>query len=97
MENKKDKQLVRVHILISGFVQGVCFRAEAKYNAQKFNIKGWIKNRPDGKVEILLEGKKENVDKIIDWCRIGPSGAVVSDVSIEWQKYLGEFEDFSVR
>jgi len=97
MENKNNKQLVRVHILISGFVQGVCFRAEAKYNAQKFSIKGWIKNRPDGKVEAFFEGDKLDVEKIIDWCKVGPSGAKVKDVSIEWQQYLGEFEEFSVK
>ncbi len=97
MEKQNKGKLVRAHIVISGLVQGVFFRAEAKYYAEKLNIKGWIKNTSGGKVEAVFEGDKSSVDKMIDWCKTGPAGAIVEDVLINWQEYLGEPKEFIVK
>ena len=52
---------------------------------------------PDGKVEAALEGNKENVEKVVEWARHGPSGAVVKNVEVNWEEYTGEFKDFSIQ
>ena len=88
---------VRAHIIISGRVQGVFFRYTMEQIASKFDVTGWAKNRFDGKVEAVLEGDKENVEKIIEWSHHGPSGAAVENVEVNWEKYTGEFKDFSIK
>ena len=90
--NKK----VRAHLYIEGLVQGVFFRRYTKEVAKKYNVKGWVKNLPDGRVEALLEGDKDNVDKVIEFCKKGPPGAIVDNVEIIWEEYKGEFEDFKI-
>ena len=67
-----------IHIRISGKVQGVFFRASAKEIADKLKITGWVKNTPEGDVEIMAEGVPDNIEKFIQWCKKGPSNAVVS-------------------
>lgn len=87
---------VRAHVIISGRVQGVFFRAHTRDFAEKFGVRGWVKNRPDGKVEALFEGDDEDVKAIIDWCRDGPPGAGVSDVDVRWDDYKGELKGFEI-
>jgi acylphosphatase len=88
---------IRAHIIISGRVQGVFFRFTMEDVAIGFNVTGWAKNRPNGKVEAILEGNKENVEKVIEWSHQGPSGAVVTNVEVNWEEYTGEFKDFSIK
>ena len=71
-----------VHLLIKGKVQGVYYRASAKDMATELGIKGWVKNMPDGNVEILACGNKEELEKFIEWCRQGPKRAVVKNLVI---------------
>ena len=73
----------RVHVYISGRVQGVFFRAETQRVAQGFNITGWVRNMADGRVEAVFEGKDENVDKMLDWCHTGPPAARVKEVDCD--------------
>lgn len=87
---------VRAQVIISGRVQGVFFRAHTRDFARKFGVKGWVKNRPDGKVEALFEGDEEDVKAVIDWCNDGPPAAAVSDVNVRWDDYKGEFKGFDV-
>ncbi len=87
---------VRAHVIISGMVQGVCFRAETRYQALALGVTGWVKNRPEGSVEGLFEGKREDVEKLISWCRQGPPEAEVSDVAVAWESYRGEFPKFRI-
>ena len=87
---------IRTKVIISGIVQGVLFRYHTCKQAEKINLTGWVKNRRDGKVEILVEGEKENIEELITWCRQGPPGALVKDVKVEWQEYKGEFNHFSI-
>ncbi|RJP87638.1 MAG: acylphosphatase [Desulfobacteraceae bacterium] len=86
-----------VHVMIRGRVQGVCFRMETRKAAIQVNVRGWVKNRPDGAVEGVFEGTPENVEALINWCRRGPRMASVSDVVVRDLDYTGEYEDFSIR
>lgn len=94
--NKKGKK-ARAHLLISGRVQGVAFRYYAQDIAQSLEIKGWVRNCWDGKVEIVMEGEEEKVEQLINWCYRGPGSAIVEKVDIEWEKYIGEFNFFGSR
>jgi len=68
------------HLVIRGRVQGVSFRAWTVRQAQSRGVDGWIRNREDGGVEAILAGDADEVKKIVDACRYGPAGAVVTDV-----------------
>lgn len=87
----------RVYLLIEGRVQGVFFRTTARDVARRLGVKGWIRNRWDGKVELILEGDEDRVNKMIDWCHQGPPGALVSGVEIKPQPFKGEFNSFTIR
>jgi acylphosphatase len=84
-----------VHIEISGKVHGVFFRATAKEMAKLHDISGWIKNNRSGKVEALVTGKEEDIEKFISWCRIGPDRAAVEKV-ITTEKELQIFDKFEI-
>jgi len=88
---------VRAHIFVSGRVQGVFFRVETRYEAMKRNVAGWVRNTSGGRVEAIFEGEREDVEKLIDFCRKGPSGARVTKVDVQWEEYSGEFKDFKIR
>lgn len=89
--------LVRAHVFVSGRVQGVFFRTEAQDEAIRRNVAGWVRNLHDGRVEAVFEGEKENVDRLIEFCRRGPPGARVTKVDVSWEHYTGEFRGFQVR
>jgi len=57
---------------------------------------GWVKNTPDGKVEIVAEGDKEKLEELIAWCKKGPLFAKVENVEVEWQESTGEFSSFEI-
>jgi len=88
---------VRAHIFVSGRVQGVFFRVETRYEAMKRNVAGWVRNTSGGRVEAIFEGERKDVEKLIDFCRKGSSGARVTKVDVQWEKYSGEFKDFKIR
>ena len=94
MADPQDR--VRVRVTIEGRVQGVFFRASTVEEAVRLRLKGWVRNCPDGSVEVLAEGTKENVDALVQWCRQGPPGAHVHAVRVTWEDYRGEFQDFRV-
>ena len=89
--------MVRAHVVISGFVQGIFFRHNTRVCADEFGVRGWVKNRMDGKVEAVFEGEKEKVDGLIRWCHRGPSGARVTEVNVDWEDYRDEFDSFSIK
>lgn len=88
---------VRAHIFVSGFVQGVFFRAETRGKAQELNINGWVRNTKDGKVEAVFEGERDGVEKIIEWAKRGPPPAVVKKVDVVWEEYKDDFKNFELR
>ena len=87
---------VRAHVLISGRVQGVFFRARTMERALRAGLTGWVCNLPDGRVEAVFEGEEEAVKALIDFCRQGPRGAVVTDVDVKWEPFTGEFKEFGI-
>lgn len=88
--------MLRAHVYVYGRVQGVFFRASTRDEAKAIGIKGWVKNRHNGSVEAVFEGEKDTVDKIVKWCKKGPAGAYVERVDVSWDKYLGEFDEFTI-
>ena len=87
----------RVNVIIHGRVQGVFYRASAREKAIELGLTGWVKNRVDKKVEVVAEGDKKQLDNLIEWCRVGPPDAYVTEVEVKWEPYTGEFRDFSVK
>lgn len=86
----------RLHLFVSGIVQGVYFRQSLKETADKNNVLGWVQNLPDQGVEAVLEGEESNVDAVVDWSHFGPAGAVVEDLKIIDEPYKGEFSNFEI-
>lgn len=87
----------RLHLWVSGRVQGVCFRFYAQREAQELGLSGWITNLPDGRVEIVAEGAREQRDKLAAWCRHGPPYATVAHVDQRDEEATGEFSGFRIR
>ena len=85
----------RAHVIVSGRVQGVFYRAEARDKAVNISVSGWVRNLPGGGVEAVFEGGKDKVEQMIEWCKKGPSGARVDGVSVSWEPE--GFEGFEVR
>lgn len=88
---------VRAHVYISGRVQGVFFRDSTRQKARELGVRGWVKNLPDGRVEAVFEGDREAVEALIRWCHVGPPLARVEKVEVQYEPYLGEFDDFEIR
>ncbi|MCG6909127.1 MAG: acylphosphatase [Deltaproteobacteria bacterium] len=87
---------VRAHAIITGRVQGVCFRMETCRALERLDVSGWVRNKRDGSVEAVFEGEQADVDAALGWCRQGPRLSRVDDVRITWQDYIGEFPGFDV-
>ena len=86
----------RIHMLIRGRVQGVFFRASAQREARRLGITGWVKNRPDGSIELLAEGDEDSIKELSSWANHGPSAARVDGVDVRWRGYTGEFPEFLI-
>lgn len=86
----------RMHLLIEGRVQGVCYRMEACAEARKLGLTGWIRNLGDGRVEITAEGDETDLATMLQWCGTGPMFANVTDVQADYGDVSGEFEEFTV-
>ena len=86
----------RIRIFVTGRVQGVFFRQTLKIMAKKNDVLGWVKNLKDGRVESVIEGDAENVSIIVEWIHGGPANAIVEDVEIRNEKFVGEFLKFDV-
>lgn len=78
-------------------VQGVFFRANTVAAARRLSLSGFVRNLPDGSVEVIAEGEKEPLQSLLEWCSHGPEGASVSKIEHEWEKENNEFKGFSVR
>lgn len=87
---------VRAHVIFSGRVQGVWFRANTRGKAAELGVTGWVRNLPDGTVEAVLEGEKSLVGELIDWCRTSQPHARVDSAMMEWQEFSGDFTDFEI-
>jgi len=86
----------RAHIFVYGIVQGVGFRMFTYKIAKNLGLKGFVRNLPDGRVEIVVEGEEERIRELIRNVEKGPPLARVDKLSIEWEEYKGEFKDFRI-
>ena len=86
----------KIHVVVSGRVQGVFFRYFTKENAEKLGLCGWVKNTRDGKVELVAEGEKDNLETLIGKLKEGPPMSKVKDLEIEWGDFTGGFDEFKV-
>ncbi len=86
----------RIHIYYSGHVQGVGFRYTTRETASSLGLSGWVKNLPDGRVEVVAEGGKEDIEKFLAGMESGPLGQYIKDKQISWQEPGHEFREFDI-
>lgn len=89
-------ELKRVRVRVLGRVQGVGFRHVAVREARKWNVSGWVANRPDGSVELEIQGIPEAVDRMLQWCGRGPATAFVREVRVDEWPPREDMEGFTV-
>jgi acylphosphatase len=97
MAGAEEAGYERAHVYVSGKVQGVFFRDSARERAEKLGLSGWVRNRPDGRVEGLFEGPSEDVRRMVEWCEEGPPNAGVDDVEAHFEEARGDLSGFEVR
>ena len=93
----EEEEKVRVHLRIEGRVQGVFFRAATLDQAVRLGLKGWVRNCPDGSVEVVAEGEKQKIEDLTGWCHHGPPGSHVRNVLLQWEDFKDEFAGFRIR
>ena len=87
----------RIHITVSGRVQGVFYRARTEEKALSLNLLGWVRNLSNGDVEIVAEGEESDLENLAAWCRQGPPSAVVTSVDVAWEETGDDLERFAIR
>jgi len=87
-------QVARLHVFVKGRVQGVGFRFFTMQAAWTHEVSGWVRNRYNGDVEVMAEGEQAALEALLLDLQRGPAPASVSDVSVEWLPYQGEFTSF---
>ncbi|HSD90984.1 MAG TPA: acylphosphatase [Kofleriaceae bacterium] len=86
----------RIRAIVSGRVQGVSYRAATASKARQLGLVGWVRNLPDGNVELEAEGPADQVNALVAWCRQGPPAARVTDVAVEQRSPTGGERSFDV-
>ncbi len=86
----------RVHVWITGRVQGVFFRAYTRDAAHLIGVTGWVRNLPDGRVEAVFEGDAEKIEKMVKWCYDGSPMSRVDYVDVVEEEYIGEFDRVNI-
>jgi len=89
MKPAESLELVVAQVVVSGRVQGVCYRAFTQEAAHGLGLVGWVRNLPDGSVQVEIEGPREKVEKLLDRLRIGPPRASVTDLNVTWKSAAG--------
>ncbi len=92
----KTTEVIQKHVVITGKVQGVFFRAYTKDAAEKYMITGWVRNKRDGTVEAVIKGEKENIQQMMQWFHTGSPASSVKKIIMEDQKSLSDFTDFDI-
>jgi acylphosphatase len=96
MSSSGATDLTAVRAVIRGRVQGVSFRWYTREEAERLGVAGWVRNRPDGSVELWAEGAREAVEALLAWCHRGPPAARVSGVETDWGQAT-EAQGFTIR
>jgi acylphosphatase len=92
------EKVARFRAIVRGIVQGVGFRYFVVHHAHRIGgITGYVRNLRDGSVEVVAEGERERLERLLTHLRQGPSGAVVEGVEVSWDQPTGEFPDFRIR
>lgn len=86
----------RLYVVVEGIVQGVNFRYHTRRVARSLLLTGWVRNTPDGHVEVLAEGARQSLEHLLAFLRKGPSSARVERITPTWLHYLGEFDEFEI-
>lgn len=97
MADLPDSNISQLHTVVEGRVQGVGFRYFVLAKAQQLNITGWVRNTPEGDVEVLGEGNREELEELLSALRKGPRSAFVTNIQEKWGTPTGEFQNFNVR
>ena len=90
------EDLVRVRVFVGGRVQGVAYRYFAEKYASRLDIAGWVRNLPDGRVEILAEGSDAHIETLLARLREGPSLAEIDSFEVRRERSTGEFREFRI-
>jgi len=90
-------EIVRLHAMVEGYVQGVGFRAFVQDTAYHLRLSGWTRNRWDGGVEVVAEGARSDLEKLLRALERGPRASTVTGVTSEWESASGEFHDFTIK
>ncbi len=90
-------EMASIQAFIHGRVQGVFFRASVESWAEELNLTGYVRNRPGDVVEVVAEGEKPKLDKLVEKLKVGPPAARVDDIKTNWSEYKGEFTRFRIR
>jgi acylphosphatase len=88
---------VRLHLLVSGRVQGVGFREFVRRTAHGLGVGGWVRNLPDGRVEVVADGERPALEALVTTIGGGPPGACVRDLHQDWQHVPGQEKEFVIR
>jgi len=95
--NESKPNIERLSVIIGGYVQGVGFRYFVLNRAAEIGVTGWVRNRMSGQVEVIAEGKREQLEKLLGQLRVGPRSAQVENIEANWGQATGEFHSFNVR
>ena len=94
--DEHSQQYRACEIKVEGRVQGVGFRYSAVHAARRFRVTGWVRNLPDGRVEVLAEGEEQRVGQLLAWCRQGPPHSRVDHIEEFTENYSGGYATFSI-
>lgn len=86
-----------IELEIFGIVQDVGFRYSASQKAEELELTGWVRNAPDGSLEIVAQGRKENLESFIAWAKTGPRSARVIKIDLLWREVKKRYQNFEVR
>jgi acylphosphatase len=95
MEENRE-ELRAFHAIVHGRVQGVGFRYSAVYRAKGIGISGYVRNMPDGSVEVVAESEASKCEQFLEWLREGPPGAYVRNVEFHYTQHTGRFKGFTI-
>ncbi len=87
----------RLHAIVHGRVQGVNFRYYTCETAQHLGLTGWVRNLPEGTVEVIAEGPRPRLERLARFLHEGPLNARVTGVDLEWLPAEGDFDEFRIR
>jgi acylphosphatase len=90
-------ELASVQATVYGYVQGVFFRAFVSRRAEELNLTGYVRNLPGGEVEVVAEGERKQMEKLISQLKVGPPAARVERVAAKWSEYSGGYSGFRIR